>query len=397
MNKNQSYINTFSLFFAQAFGMLNTFVFVFIGGLVFSNLKHNSIEATLPFALVVLGTALAAYPAKTFMEKYGRKNCFIVIAIFASLAIALATVSIQQGWFWIFCFASLIIGVARYFMMQYRFAVSDGVSEKKSSQFVSIILLGSILSAVMGTHVVDFTKDLTHTIYVGSFFALFVLSLIVIIALFFYKDIPVAKTDPNSINDAHLEAKTITKNFVPTVILSTCSYFVMCLVMVAAPLQIHEITHFSIKETGSVMQWHFIAMYLPSLFFHRISSWFGNYKVIALGIILFACSAISGLFLEPTYAHYLITLICLGTGWNLCFIGSTVILRESHLEKNKLKSQATNDFYVFAFNVIACLFAGKLVYTLGWFGINLIAIAVVAIMAISLMTILINVRARQAV
>jgi len=72
--------------------------------------------------------------------------------------------------------------------------------------------------------------------------------------------------------------------------------------------------------------------------------------------------------------HYWAALALLGLGWNFMFIGGTTLLTETYREQEKPKSQALNDFIVFAIVTCTALGAGALLSTLGWQVMNLLVI-----------------------
>ena len=82
---------------------------------------------------------------------------------------------------------------------------------------------------------------------------------------------------------------------------------------------------FEVAEAALGIQWHVLAMFVPSLFTGKLISRFGALSIIAAGlVILMLCSivALSGISIE----HFYISLILLGLGWNFGFIGSTALL-----------------------------------------------------------------------
>jgi MFS family permease len=113
------------------------------------------------------------------------------------------------------------------------------------------------------------------------------------------------------------------------------------------------------------IQWHILAMFGPSFFTGRLIERFGKERVTAAGLVLIAAAAVVGL-MGLSVAHFWISLILLGVGWNFGFIGATALVTECHRPEERAKVQAANDFLVFGSVAIASFSSGKLLNVGGW-------------------------------
>ena len=114
--------NVWILMLAQAFAMCAAPLVVFAGGLIGKQLTADNNFATLPIAAMVVGTALAVYPAAALASKSGRKLVFLgamVIGFFASL---LAVFALQVESFSAFVIAAMLVGIVLACIQQFRFA-----------------------------------------------------------------------------------------------------------------------------------------------------------------------------------------------------------------------------------------------------------------------------------
>jgi MFS family permease len=75
------------------------------------------------------------------------------------------------------------------------------------------------------------------------------------------------------------------------------------------------------------LQRHIIAMYAPSFFTGRLITRFGAPRVVATGLALTAASTAIGL-LGMEEAHFWLTLILLGLGWNFGFVDASALVLE---------------------------------------------------------------------
>ena len=145
----------------------------------------------------------------------------------------------------------------------------------------------------------------------------------------------------------------------------------MILMMAATPL--------SMKLCGIetdvpfVIQWHMFAMFAPSFIAGSLIVRFGYQKVVMLGFVLFFGGIVSGLS-GITVAHFFITNVLIGAGWNFMLVGATALLVTCHTEEEKGKVQGANDTIAYIMAAISSFFAGYLQIEFGW---NAVMIAII--------------------
>ena len=97
---------------------------------------------TLPTALIVIGTAVAAMPASLFMRRFGRKSGFICGTFIAALSGASCTAAVLYENFYLLALGGFLYGLFAGFAQLYRFAVADAASEQFRSKAISLVLGG---------------------------------------------------------------------------------------------------------------------------------------------------------------------------------------------------------------------------------------------------------------
>jgi MFS family permease len=138
----------------------------------------------------------------------------------------------------------------------------------------------------------------------------------------------------------------------------------MNFLMTAAPLAMRMCGH--TQETSNLgLQWHVIAMYAPNFFTGRLITRFGAGRVVATGLALIGVSAAVGLA-GVDVAHFWLTLILLGVGWNFGFVGASALVLECHRPGEKTRVQALNDFIVFGAMAVGSFSSGGLLTSHGW-------------------------------
>jgi len=120
------------------------------------------------------------------------------------------------------------------------------------------------------------------------------------------------------------------------------------------------------QETSNLgLQWHIIAMYAPSFFTGRLITRFGAPRVVTAGLALTAASAAIGL-MGVDVAHFWLTLILLGVGWNFGFVGASALVLECHRPEERTRVQSLNDFLVFGTMAVGSFSSGGLLASYGW-------------------------------
>jgi predicted MFS family arabinose efflux permease len=360
---------------AQAFGVSGVSMFVFLGGLVGTNLSPIPTLATLPVSIMVIGVACSTIPASAIMKRIGRRWGFIIALFVATAGMGTASAAIIGESFALFCIAAFMIGFNGAFVQQYRFAAIESVEPSRASRAVSSILIGGIIAGFLGPELGSRGRDWIEPFpFVGSLVGMAVLYLVTATLMFFL-------TEPERVIERKGEPAGSLGKIVkrPSFLVSVCaamvSYGVMSFLMTATPISMHRIDGYEIEMTARVIQAHVIAMYLPSLFSGLAISRWGVFPVALTGVGLMALSAVFAISGHAPVL-YAISLIALGIGWNFLFVGGTTLLASSYRPEERFKAQATNDFIVFGTQSIASLTAGQVLFRLGWHAMGIIVLPV---------------------
>jgi len=371
--------NVWLLCLAQVFAFTGANVTIFLGGIVGSLLAPSLALATLPVAAMIVGTASGTIPAAMLMSKMGRRFGFVGAAVLAATSALLGALAIWNELFWIYCLACLSLGVSMAFVQQYRFAAAESVPSEVAPNAISAILLAGIAGAFLGPNVANYAKDwFPEHAFVGSYIAL---SLMVIMpALILSKlRVPEKSLDINEPKGRSVKELAIQPDFILAVMAAATSYALMSFLMTATPVSMHVMDGHSIHDTGVVIQWHIVGMFLPSLFVGKLIRYYGHRTIMTFGIAAMIVCIIVGQ-ISQTFAGYWVSLVMLGVGWNFLFVSGTALLITSYKEAEKYRAQAFNDFLVFGFQAIAALSAGWVLSATSWKTINLMSLPFLALL-----------------
>src|SRR5699024_10680569 len=110
----------------------------------------------------------------------------------------------------------------------------------------------------------------------------------------------------------------------------------------------------------------------------RLIQRYGKQTVTAAGLLIIGLSGVIAMS-GAAVAHFWVSLILLGIGWNLGFIGATAMVTDCYGDDERTKVQALNDFLVFGTVAVASFGSGHLLNTAGWNVINFSMLPLIAI------------------
>ena len=377
--------NLFLLILSQVFGFTAATVTVFISGIIGSDLSSIKTLSTLPPSIYVVGTAAATIFAAKIMSIIGRRLGFIFACVAGSISCLIGAYAIIIESFFIFCFAKFILGATMAFTHQYRFAAAESVEKEKAPKAISSLLLAGIVAAFLGIGLANYTKNfVSDYLYVGSYLTLAVLTLIPSFLLFFFKDIREISFVSNKENNSRNYSEFFSDpKFLQAITSAAFAYAVMSFLMTATPISMHIVHQLSLEKTGIVLQFHVLAMFLPSLVTGNLIKKFGYSNMMYLGVLFYFFTILLSFF-QPSFLNYFISLIFLGIGWNFLFISGTSLLVTTYKPEEKFKAQGFNDLLVFSSMALASLLAGMLISIASWKTVNLFCIPFLILIILSI-------------
>ena len=377
--------NLFILILSQVFGFTAATVTVFISGIIGSDLSSIKTLSTLPPSIYVVGTAAATIFAAKIMSIIGRRLGFIFASVAGSISCLIGAYAIIIESFFIFCFAKFILGATMAFTHQYRFAAAESVEKEKAPKAISSLLLAGIVAAFLGIGLANYTKNfVSDYLYVGSYLTLAVLTLIPSFLLFFFRDIREISFVSNKENNSRNYSEFFSDpKFLQAITSAAFAYAVMSFLMTATPISMHIVHQLSLEKTGIVLQFHVLAMFLPSLVTGNLIKKFGYSNMMYLGVLFYFFTILLSFF-QPSFLNYFISLIFLGIGWNFLFISGTSLLVTTYKPEEKFKAQGFNDLLVFSSMALASLLAGILISIASWKTVNLFCIPFLILIILSI-------------
>ncbi len=348
---------------AQALAGANSVVVYATGAIIGNMLAPDKTLATLPISIFVVGMAACILPAGAIARRYGRRMAFLAGAGCGVLVGVLAALAVMIGSFWLFCLATFFGGAYASVVLSFRFAAADGVSPAMRPRALSFVMGGGVVAGIVGPQLVTHTMN----VWPAHMFAVTFMAQAAVAAVSALVLLGVKLPRPTAAEVAGGRPLGVIVRqplFITAVICGAVSYMLMNFLMTAAPLAMQMSGH-SQENSNLGLQWHVIAMYAPSFFTGRLITRFGAGRVVIAGLVLTGASAAAGLT-GLDVAHFWLTLILLGIGWNFGFVGASALVLECHRPEEKTRVQSFNDFIVFGTMAVGSFASGGLLAAYGW-------------------------------
>ena len=378
-NKNR---NMGLLVAAQSLGGASPPIIISLGGLVGQQLSSNPTASTLPVSIYQLGLALSTLPAAWIMNRMGRRAAYVLGALLGVISGVVAAQGIAHSNFVTFCIGTALAGFYAACVQSYRFAATDLVPSNEQAKAISRVMVGGLIAAIIGPQVVIWTRDaLPATPFAGSFYSQAALALLALPLLMGLR-LPPPQAKAISGEARPLSEIARTPQFITACTAGVVSYGLMAFLMTAAPMAMVGCGH-SVGEAAMGIQWHVLAMFVPSFFTGKLIARFGKRPITALGLLMIGAAGALALMGLDIF-HFWASLILLGVGWNFGFIGATAMLTDCYRPAERAKVQALNDFLVFGTVAVASFGSGQLLHSAGWNGINIGMLPLVTIVLVML-------------
>ena len=377
--------NLLILVTCQLISATGSIVIVTLGGIIGAQLAPNPAWATLPISMMVVAVAATTVPATMLMRSIGRRLGFATASLSAVFAVAVMAQALATSSFVLFIVAGVLFGINMAFTQQYRYAAAESVPAEYTARAVSFVLLGAIGGAVVGPELATRGQFWIEDIpYAGTMVALGVLYLFQ--ALLLLKLEAARARETGHVESTVRPVGEIVRQpvYLVAVLGGTVGYGLMTLIMTATPISMHVNDGYSIEQTASVIRWHVLGMYVPSLVSGFLIDRLGVARLMFAGAGLLLVTSLIGLQ-GQSVLHYWWALVLLGVGWNFLYVGGTTMLTYTYSMAERFRAQAVNEFLVFGTAAAASLLAGTVMHYFGWFRLMLIPIPILILICLALL------------
>jgi len=336
--------------------------------------------ATLPHALVIVGTAIATIPASMLMRRVGRRMGFIIGTLIAAVGGVICVIAVGESHFWLFSLGTLMFGFSAGFAQLYRFAAADVAAPDFKPMAISLVLAGGVIAGFVGPELAKLGKDMIGSVaFQGSYMLLVGVTLLTGVVVAFV-DIPGLTEEEAAAPRRPMTAIMRQPVFIVSVLAAASSQAVMNLLMTATPIAMAQANH-DFAATALVIQWHSFGMFAPGFFTgHLIRRW-GETGIILAGLVLTALSIAVALAGQSVLMFW-VSMALLGLGWNFAFTAGSSLLLRAHTPSERAKTQGAVNFIIYGVAAVAALSSGALLHFFGWEAVSICALPLIGVAAL---------------
>ncbi|TJZ78727.1 MFS transporter [Chitiniphilus eburneus] len=363
--------NAWLLGLCQFCYMAATATGISFSGLVGARLAPWPALATVPYLLITASTALATLVVPRLIARLGYRKVFALGAVIGLLGGMTCVAALFAQSFALFCLAAPLQGFYQATSLYYRYAAAESAPDAHKGSAMAWVLSGGILAAFAGPLLGGYAVDrIPGVLYAGSFIGMALMALLALLPLALTR-LPAPPPVVAAAERPRWRDVLAAPPAMGGILACAGGYALMMFMMVASPLAIAG-CGFTPVHAASVIQWHMLGMFAPSLITGRLIARFGAPRIAVAGglLNLVACvMALAGLTLN----HFHLSLLLVGLGWNLMYMGGSTLIAQSP-PAARARLQSANELFTFCLVALAAGLAGWVYQALGWYAVARIAL-----------------------
>lgn len=387
---------------------------VTVGSLLAAQLAGTAWAGSMT-TVATLGTALAAMPLARLAMARGRRTALsagLALAAFGSItAIAAAT----WGSFLLLLVAGVLMGLGGAVNLQARFAATDLSEARHRGRDLSLVVWMTMVGAVAGPNLLGAGAVVAGWLGLPELSGIFIFSttgmlLAMVVLLVGLRPDPYLLAQRDAAASAAADAgadAVIAQPGVPGrqslrasfaditsrpiaaagLLAIVCAHAVMVGVMSMTP--VHLAGHgASVTIIGLTISLHIAGMYALSPLMGLLSDRIGSKAVVLGGLATLVAAVLLAGLGDHQHAAVTAGLILLGIGWSAASVAGSVLVVDGVPPSARLGTQGLSDALMSLAGAAAAASAGLVLAALGYLGLNLVAGALVVVVAAAFLRLL---------
>jgi hypothetical protein len=303
--------------------------------------------STVPYAALLIGAAVATFPASFLEGAFGRRAAF---ALGASHGVAGGLVmawGLAHTHFVALCLGAFWLGVAQGFSLFYRHLVGLDARAGADRAMATVFAAGA-LAGLVGPAVAALAGGLAPSQLLAGAALAAALTQVAVMALAWAAPVGAAMTTERTLVPA---APVPWRAMAAPTGLAALAWFAMTAVMIGAPGAMAG-CGISMEATNGAVAWHVVAMYAPALLVPTLAARLGATALAALGLglIVMAKWLVTG---ADQYVSFLAALVVVAVGWSFATAAATQRLHQ--VGRPSRLQLALHDAVLFAAAVVGAL------------------------------------------
>ncbi|MGE3491751.1 MAG: MFS transporter [Vicinamibacterales bacterium] len=352
-----------------------------VNSLIAEDLTGSASWSGIPAAASVLGTAAGATALAALVRRVGPRMALTLGYVLATLAIATAGYAILARHFVLFVAALFVFGVGYGSNRLARYVAADLYPVAERGTMIGWIVWASTIGAVAGPALLAPSRELAEWMQVNGLIGPYLvctvataLSGAAMLAAPRRMDVRAPARVNAAAGPAPALSALLREPMVTLALVSMVSgQFVMVLLMTMTPVHIRHEGH-GLGAIGLVISAHTLGMFALSPLTGRLADRFGRVPLLKAGVAVLVGACLAGIVAasRSSYPLILVSLLLLGVGWNLGFVGGSALLTDSVSRDDRSRVQGLGDSLIWGGGAIASIASGWMLERTGFAVLSLI-------------------------
>lgn len=372
----------------QALGGLSGGVALGVGSLLVEQVTGDPALAGLAATMLTLGGALFAVPLARLADRRGRRISLTTGALIAFVGAVMLAIGGSLNAPWIVLPGFAILGASIAINLQSRFAATDLSAPHRRGRDLSLVVWMTTIGVIIGPNLIPAGDALGTALGLPHLVGAYLISavaLLIAAGLLWLGLRPdplltargLLETTDRAIPRLHLLRHP---RALAAVITIAGGQAVMVGVMALTPVYLGHQGH-GLTMIGLTMSAHTAGMYALSPVFGFLTDRFGGRSVAIGGAVLLTAAVLAGLTLDSDLAP--IPLALLGLGWSATTVAGSTLVAGAVSADLRPALQGRSDLLMGLAGAAAGALAGPVLGLVGYVGLNLSVLPVIAIIVVA--------------
>jgi MFS family permease len=359
--------STWTLMICQALFFAGISIDLTLTGIVGLKLAPSPALATLPLAMITIVGTAGSVLTGLLVQRFGYPAVVAGGSVAAVVGGGLSVLAVQQNSFLLLCIGTGVVGLYRATGSYIRYMAADSAPDGQRQRALSFILAGGLIAAFVGPLLATRSAYWFSDQYAGSYAMIAVLAVLSIPLILTVKTrVHVEASTGQKLTPVPIRDVQRSRTFLSGLLALAISGGVMTMIMAIGPIGSQHAGH-SLAMGASIIQWHLVAMFAPSVFTGVLLERIGTRWTAWLGALILAAGALAGVHGDH-YSNFLIALVLNGLGWNFLYTAGSAMMIECYAAGRGGRIQAVAEGVASGTAVLSSLTASAIFYAVGWRG-----------------------------
>ncbi|WP_104084085.1 MFS transporter [Cryobacterium sp. Y11] len=364
-----------------------------LGALLAAELSGSSAWSGMAATMSTLGAAIVAVPLARLAQARGRRVSLATGSLVAGTGAVLAIASVSVDNFVLLLLSLMMLGAGSATNLQARFAATDLASERFRARDLSIVVWSTTIGAVLGPNLFGPGETLGAALGLPAMTGAFAFSLAATVAAAFVYALGLrpdplltalaARPASAGIRAANGGLAILHGNVAAryAVVVIALSHATMVALMSMAPVHLRD-HGATLTVVGLTISLHVAGMYALSPVFGALSDRLGRLPVILGGQLLLLVALVVAWRSDGSQGTMTLSLVFLGLGWSASVVAGSTLVSEAVEIEDRSALQGFSDLSMNAAGALGGAVAGPILALVGYSGLGLAAMALVAVVIV---------------